>query len=127
MRISVLLETKSLISNEVKQLDNHFYKKLLFLILLLAFVFLPVIQPAGTDSIFNIQGIVGKIVFICRILITIFCCGYAWFLIINQRNERHIYRNVCAEIDLEMTHGHMLRKMRWWVIMYDNVCHIYLR
>lgn len=111
-RASVLSETNALIMNELKRSDNHFYTVFFVVILLLAFIFLPVVQPADAGSLFDIQGTVGKLVYIFRIFAMMAGCGFIWLLVINRNYEHHVYKSVCGEIDLQLTHGHAVCKVR---------------
>ena len=110
--LSVLSEVITLIKNELKQVDKNFYKNLLVIIVLLAFIFLPVFLPHEQGSWLDIGGPVGKIVYSLRILLTVFVCGLTWFLVITRSYERNVYEGVLREINLEQHHGRISFRMK---------------
>ena len=95
----------TLIKNELKKVDKNFYKKLLAIIVLLAFILLPVFLPNEQGSWLDISGPVGKLVYTLCILLTVFVCGLTWFLVIVRSYERHTYEGVIRELNLEQHNG----------------------
>ena len=95
----------TVIKNELKLLDKNFYQKLFLILLLLAFIFLPVYLPHDKRSWLDTGGPVGKIVYIVCLLLTALVCGLAWFLVIVRRYERNVYESVLREMNLEQRYG----------------------
>ncbi|XP_028410219.1 LOW QUALITY PROTEIN: sphingomyelin phosphodiesterase 2-like [Dendronephthya gigantea] len=62
--ISVLSEATTLIKTELKHINKHFYKKCIAIILLIAFILLPVFLPAKEGSWFLASEPLGRIVYI---------------------------------------------------------------
>ena len=94
----------TLVKNELKLVEKNFCKKLVVIILLLAFIFLPVYLPHDVGSWLDTGGPIGKIVYVVCILLTALVCGLAWFLVIIRRYERNVYESVLREMNLEQQH-----------------------
>lgn len=116
----------TIVKNELKLVDKSFYKKLVVIILLLAFIFLPVYYPHDEGSWLNTDGAIGKIVYMVCILLTALVCGLAWFLVIIRRYERNVYESVLREINLEQQHGFTSFRRKWTSLdiraSYNDFC-----
>lgn len=110
--ISVLSEASTLIKTELKHIDKHFYKKFIAIILLIAFILLPVFLPAKEGSWFHISEPLGRIVYTLRIVLTVFLCGFAWLFLITRSQEKHVYEGVLREINLELQHDHTSYRLK---------------
>ncbi|XP_047125837.1 putative neutral sphingomyelinase isoform X2 [Hydra vulgaris] len=74
-------------------------RKIGLVILLVLFVFMPIIFTDIFCSIFpSISTFSGKIVFIVQIVSAIFCTAYAWIVIVLRRIDSNSFKDVMLEI-----------------------------
>lgn len=97
-----LSDTQKVISGAINTLSSGNYLWIFVACAMLFFVILPVMFPAAEHSPLSLYHATGKILYLVRIVTTVFLSSFLFYLIFNTREEYSVYKNVQQMIEIQL-------------------------
>ncbi|XP_048579092.1 putative neutral sphingomyelinase isoform X2 [Nematostella vectensis] len=102
--IETLSEISSLMNSKLDSPPYH-HRSSALIALLLMFIFLPVFLPEGTFLSLSLHTYLGVALYLGRVLCTVLVTALVFYVVLNDRDEYHAYKDVYEAVNLRLLHS----------------------